>query len=451
MMKSLPLKIAMASLLCGSAQAASNITPAGSNLGYSDASNVNTVFSSSANPAWIGANLHRENNYGVGLSAGIMLRQNYANELIDGFDEDVNPILDQMDANSASALSLAEDLKLNLNNLMRDTRDNFNLNPSVGFNLPIVIAHNSAGGFGVEVSGVGQFQSRIVTGNTPVDIDANYLQNNPDADSEDIVDNGLIIQSAFYTKVATYGEVALTYGDQVFSNKNGVLSVGGKLKYMQAKFGRTLTDLGEYLKSNDDDADQFLQDQADDLTEGENQTAFGVDLGAMWVSQHWQAGVSILNINSPSFDYNEMGEGTDAQAILASRYQTQLSLREEVVLSPQGRIELAAFTEGRGVTIAGAFDTNESYDLMNNPYQWAAVSASFATSYNDAWWYALVPDLRLGYRKNLTGYEEQYATLGLTFGPLNMDFAIDPSATSKLDNDELPDSFAMNIGLEVYF
>ena len=145
--------VALGCMSLSVAHAASNAIPVGPNLGYGDASNNHTIFSITANPAWIGGNLHEENNYGFGIAGATRIKQNDYNELNTQFKNDVKPLLRAFDNNAQSALLKAEDIKSNLNNLIRNTRDKFYSQQDFAVSAPVAIAHNSLGGFGIEVSG----------------------------------------------------------------------------------------------------------------------------------------------------------------------------------------------------------------------------------------------------------------------------------------------------------
>lgn len=435
---------------------ASNIFPVGPNLTYGDASNFATVFSSTTNPAWLGSNLHNENNYGFGLTGGGMVRQTKLKEVIDGFQDNIADTLDEFDNGDNTALANAEELKLDVNNLILDTRDSFKFETVFAGSVPIVITNVDWGGFGIELSGMSHTQSKLLSTDKPLDIDTSYLIANPEAESSDVIDNALYVQSAFYNKVAVYSEAAVTYGNQFFSNQYGILAIGAKAKYMMGTVRKSVVDLGSYLDEtakDDPDIEGKLNDDFNDLMEGEVETQFGLDIGAMWISNHYYAGVTVMNVNSPTFTYNTIGDGpiTDEKSNIERTYQNQINMNEEVILVPQGRVEAAVFTENRMWTLSGSVDTNESYDLVNNAYQWMTVSASFATNTGTDWWWMLVPDARLGYRANLAGDKESYIAPGFTFGPINLDMAMSSGAINDIQNGDVPEAFAMNLGAEVLF
>ena len=449
--KTLTAMIALATSTAS--QAASNIYPVGSNLGYGDSSNKNTVFQVAANPAWVGSNLHNDNDYGLGISAGFIVTQKGADQVINQYKNEVEPILKKMDNNSGQALTLAEDLKQAVNNLILDTRDTFHTQINTYGSLPLHIAHNKTGGFGLEISGIIQGRESLLSSNRPLDLDTAYLIQNPNATTEDIVENGLIIQTAFYTKTAQYGEAALTYGNQFYENELGILTVGVRLKLMQAKLRKSINSLGTLLKSNDGAGQKVADDIENTLTGGDFKSNFGIDIGAIWLNPNWQVGIQLQNLTSPTFTYNELGTGTTDQDYIEQFYANQVNLKEKVELTPQAKLEGAIYTQNKHWVLAASMDLNESNDLLNNPYQWTTVSASYSSSaMGDAWWYALIPDVRIGYRANLTGDQQSFITPGFSWGPLDLDIAFHQfSDLSDVSEDNIPEGLALNLGLELQF
>jgi len=453
----LKLKTLSASIVLGittQAFAASNIYPVGSNLGYGDTSNKNTAFHVSANPAWVSSNLDQGNDYGLGITGGFMVTQQGADQLINQYRDNVEPILKKMDG-SNNAITVAQDLKTEMNRLVLAVRDKFHTQIDTQFALPLQISHNAVGGFGLEVSGLAQGKERLLSSNRPLDLNTTYLLTNLTATQQDIVDNGLIIQSAFYTKTAQYAEGALTYGNQFYSNDKGVLSIGVRIKYMQAKLRKSINDLGKLLRSNSSAGSKVSNDISNTLGSGNFDTTMGVDVGLMWLNPNWQVGLNLQNLNSPTFNYNTLGTGpiTDDQANIERFYGSQINLKEQVELKAQARIEGAIYTQNKHWVLAASADLNESNDLLNNPYQWVSISASYSSSATgDAWWYALIPDVRIGYRTNLTGDNQSFITPGFSWGPLNLDVAFHQfSDLSNVSENNVPQGLAVNLGLELQF
>lgn len=446
--------VALGSLSVPQAYSSSNALPMGPNLSYGDASNNHTIYSITTNPAWAGGNLHVENNYGFALGGGIRIQQTDFNTLVNEYNANVKPLLE---GSGTNAIAKADELQKQVTGLILTTRDQFDFQLDATGSIPIQISHNKVGGFGFEISGSSTAKAKLLSTNKPIDIDTSALTAN--STNQDII-NATTVQSGFYLKTATYTELAATYGNEFFENKYGRLSAGIKAKYMQASLVKSVNSLKKYLEAsvNNKDLGEQLNDDFSAHSNSDTENQIGVDLGVQWFAENWMAGLTMMNINSPKFTYNNLASlGTTADAYV---FRDQINLTESVELIPQSRVEAAVYSENRQWTLAGSADLSSTYDLVNNEYQWATASVSFASDSGEAWWAALIPDVRVGYRSNLVGDMRSYITPGFTWGPLNLDLGFQSfEDLSKIggggdttgDSVDLPEAFIANIGLEFYF
>lgn len=446
-------------------QAESKPLMTGSNLGYGAASNNHTIFSSSANPAWIGGNLHVENNFGMGITGGFRFQQQGFGELNDQYVNNIKPILNNFESGSQSAVVQATELEQSLVTMLTKVRDDFSFQLDAQANMPLVFTHNKLGGFGVEMSFATSGTGALLSDDRPVTFDPSQLvaTGNGGTTFTDIdLVNALDVKTAIYLKTAVSTEVALTYGDEFYQNENGHLAVGFRAKMIQASLVKSVNSFKKYLNQTANNQDITIADDLSnhsDLNETEN--AFGLDIGAQWFAENWMAGLAVQNINSPTFNFNELGVGNTNQAYTEKYFSDQYALKETVELTPQARIEAAYYSKNRHWTLAGSADLNDAPNLLNKLQQWASVSAAYATdSSGDAWYYALVPDVRISYHSNLAGDKRHFYAPGFSWGPLNLDVAFEEfSDLSKLGNlssatDEtidLPKMVQVNLGLEFYF
>jgi len=99
-------------------------------------------------------------------------------------------------------------------------------------------------------------------------------------------------QTSLSTRGVAISEVGFTYGYAI----NDELSVGTVLKYMQA-------DIIAF------DAKIFSQNTNFDINQNnvETSTGFGLDLGLMYRIPEWQIGLTMRNINKPTFEHSGAG------------------------------------------------------------------------------------------------------------------------------------------------
>lgn len=438
-----PLTAACLLSFAGNSLAASQL-PSGSNLGYGNASHKLTVHSIQTNPAYVFSKSENRHHFGFGLNVGGGLQQTGANEVINELD-DINKFLDGLADNEV--LSSANELQDRFTSLILTTRDKFALQFEGQGSMPIFYTHGSAGGFGIDLSAYSGIRMRILSSNKPMDIDLNQLDSN--SDSDDLLD-AAVFQSALYLKTAALAKASFNYANHVYVSPSAKseLVVGVRINMMEAYLSKSVNSFKDYM--GNDGADIADDIELSDITD--TQSAVGVDLGVQWMSEFYSLGVTVTNINTPTFEYAPLNS-SDATA-----YRTQLALSEKVELNPQVRLDGAIYSRGGNFTLAGSVDANPTRDLLNNEHQWASVGVSMATRASQKWWYALLPDLRFSYRQNLAGDEQTLMSPGFTWGPLNLDIAFESlDDLSKAGNDadddtvHLPSSFFVNLGIEFSF
>lgn len=233
-------------------------------------------------------------------------------------------------------------------------------------------------------------------------------------------------------------EFTLGYGlnlDRFVSLNQGTLNAGARLKMMRAGFNHFAYNLDDIFNDIDKDFGDELSDEIENtMTFNNTDSAIGIDLGIQYAANNYLLGLTLENINSPSFNYTFINLA--AEALIASGH-----LANSITLDPKARVDFAYFTENRRWTIAGFADLNKTTALSGLETQQAGISASFASNI----WYA--PDLRIGYTNEAAGNKLSRVHAGLTVGPVSLDLA-----ANSLDFDEFEDnSIAANLSLEFKF
>lgn len=212
-------------------------------------------------------------------------------------------------------------------------------------------------------------------------------------------------------------EVGFTYGYAI----NERLSVGGVIKLMQADIVASDTKL-----FNTSSSVSFDQNNV------ETSTAFGLDLGVMYRIPSWQVGLTIKNINTPSFEHS--GAGTFSN--VPYRYE----------LKPQAKF-------GAAWMPIDTVSVELGYDLTENE---GAVASSKSQYWNlgaewDAW---NILALRLGAFENMSQNIGLVTTagLGLNLWAVRLDLGVAMSSTKVVfDGDEVPAYAAAALAIAVDF
>lgn len=259
---------------------------------------------------------------------------------------------------------------------------------------------------------------------------------------------------AGYGKGAAGGVVSLGYSGGTLHRPDGSLFIGGRLNYYSLELSRGVVALDDDGDDDGADTEDGFEDEFDrNRVEGQD---LGLDLGLLWAARNFRAGVTLLNVGEPSFDYAALGQDCGAKAGAARRNceaaQAQIAAGavpavERYTLEQQVQLETAVFSASRMWSLAATYDVDAVPDATGDLHQWIAVSAAF-TPRNWGW---LVPGLRAGYRQNQAGSELDLLSFGLSlFRVLNVDVAASTQSVDH-DGDEVPRSAMANVSLELFF
>jgi len=272
---------------------------------------------------------------------------------------------------------------------------------NVGEANAVVIAYDAA--LSQDSTAVGQQQQNVDAMNTIAN-----------ASGTDIANNA----TALSTRGVNISEVGFTYGYAI----NDGLSVGGVIKYMKADIIAA-------------DAKIFAQNNGISINKDsvESSSDFGLDLGVMYRLPSWQFGLTVRNLNTPSFKHS--GAGTFS----GKPYTYELK--------PQAKVG-AAWIPSDTVTV------ELGYDLTKNE---GAVPSSQSQYWNiGAEWDAFnVVALRLGAFQNTAQTDIGLVPtlgLGINLWAVRIDVAAARS-TKKIDYDgnSVPAYLAAGLALSADF
>jgi hypothetical protein len=220
----------------------------------------------------------------------------------------------------------------------------------------------------------------------------------------------------------------------MFTAEEGTLFFGVKPKVTQIGLTRITTRLGDLTDA---------EDVFDDARDGDfvTESKLGLDLGLLWQSARYRAGVTLLNLGEPEFDFPEL----DYSGISNPEIREELGDTEQYTAEHQFKVEGAWLSEGQRWTIFAAYDINSIVDPAGNETQWASLSTSY--DFENAWF----NNIRVGASRNFAGSELSAASLGVTmFKFLNLDLSSTLSET-RIDGEELPRGLAAAIGFNYAF
>jgi hypothetical protein len=429
--------------------------PPGPNLTYGDVSNGQTIMSDITNPAAGAAALKKNGNqyrFGVLSSIGIGAEFGDVSDLYDRIDAEAKKFQDMQNIAGTSvqdAINLVDQEVTSLNSVLADVEAKGYAKAFVSAHaplMPLVVAHHGLGGSLVlDFNGSGI--SKAIALHDNVDFNATAAAAGIDDPNDDlnltinplngqITDFQVNNDSTLLVKAATTLELAVGYSRPVMDTDKGTLYTGLRGRYYQVGLARAGIRLGDL-----NDAEQAFKDAMDEKFTTD--TGFGVDMGVLWIADHYRAGATLSNINEPSFTFGAYD--TSGYRYPNSGVAAKITADNTYTMVSQLKLEAALFTKSQNWVISGAYDANAAKDPFGDEYQWLTASAAYAT---DSW---LIPGFRIGYRKNMAGSELSYATVGATlFKVLNLDVAWGLEDVT-INGSTVPRSFMANIGLEVTF
>ncbi len=445
--------------------------PPGANLTYGAVSNPQSLMSDITNPAASAAQLARDGGhvqFGLLSTIGIGVEYGQVDNIFDVVDEkakaysdglavtiptltvlDADPTNDDLTADVNAIQNAVQVPVDDINNVLAVVaRDGYGkVFGSAALPLmPIVVGSDLFGGALVLDANVSvTTKANEIHDNIDLDLDPNNIQtqllNNQqvlnlgevslDLNTQTLtVDNDTLLQ----TRAAGVGELALGFSRRMFEHEAGSLFAGVRAKYYKVGMTQTATRLASLT-----DSEQLLRDIQDATFHYES--GFGLDLGALWVAEHYRLGATVNNVNAPQFTF----PGLDTSGYTNPQIKAALARDYVYKMDAQLSLEGAVYTANQRWVISGAYDTVAVADPFGDDYQWATLSAAYAT---ESWW---IPGARVGYRANLAGEKVSYVTAGATlFRVLNLDLAMALDSVT-IDNTTVPRGAMVNLGLDVSF
>lgn len=458
-----------ATFFCAQVLATPVYHPPGPNLTYGSVSNSQTIMSEITNPAAGAAGLEKN---GGGLRFGILSNIGIGYELgdVDDMYDRLDAVVDNFDANFNNVADLSDaslvDAQINeANTLLAEIDESGYAKAFVSAHvpiMPIVLSSNALGGswvFDASFTGVAKVTAfgdpinfdlagaeafiASSTPGTPGSFDAGDIVVNYSGVAADFsydIDDATGNDSSMVARLAGVIEAGIGYSTHITNFSGGKVFAGVRGKYYKVAL------LQAAEKFDDGNNNQNTEDFVDDLDadDGETSTGFGVDLGLLWVSDHLRFGAMITNLNEPEFEYNEFDTSGFNDPVILARMNEMSS--GKYTMESQATVEAAIHSRNQRWVLSAALDLNDVEDPIGDKYQWATVSAAYAS---ESW---ILPGARVGYRVNQAGSELSYLTGGVTlFKALNLDIAYSPDKVEDDSGSDVSRSIMFNLGLELTF
>lgn len=235
--------------------------------------------------------------------------------------------------------------------------------------------------------------------------------------------------STLLTKGSRTYELAASYSRALAPSEKGQWYVGVTPRLLRIGMSNVAKRIGDLS-----DTEAFFNDIANRKLE----YSYGLtaDVGALWVGQHYRAGVTVKNLYPSKFEYPNLQYGKiDRPQVL-----DQLERSRDYQLDTQARLEGSWFNTGQQWQVNGTLDTNAAQDAMGDLNQWLSLSVQYKPSIS---W---LPAIRAGHHRNLKGTRLNYGAVGATlfkYFDLDLGFTLD---TVSIQGNDLPRGFNLNLG-----
>ena len=351
---------------------------------------------------------------------------NYEVGPVDNFADDLDELIDIIDDPNSTSDS-ATDILDRFNVVLDNMGESGFIRSDTAVKLPFLPLFVSSDAFGGTLSV--DFSLNVQIGLRVLDADLALDQQTLN----------FVSDTSVYLKSGIEKKLSVGYGRQFFearTGKHGDLYFGAKLNIVAMDLSKQVIRLQDLDGAEIDDV---INDEYDENLQ--SSTNVGIDLGVVWDTPYYRTGLSLLNINAPSYDYGAIGENCESRSE-ASIERNSCEVTRRFI--SEGRIrgrethtsEAIARIEGL-MKLNDRWSINSSLDLA--PYddfvgfdnQWFHL----ATSLEGTKW---VPGIRAGLQKNLSGSEISSFLLGFTlFKVVNFDMEVSGESV-EIDGDSAP-------------
>jgi hypothetical protein len=254
--------------------------------------------------------------------------------------------------------------------------------------------------------------------------------------------------TAAYVKGAKLTEVAVGFSRLLWMRNGRSVAAGGSLRHVRAGLSKQTIAL-----ESAEDADEAI-DIAKDSYDNNERASSGVtvDVGAVYDTPHYHVGLTLANLTEPRFEYGEIGTSCAAQTgdaqyncYTAAYFSDRIALRETWTLERRATVDAGLLFAGGAGAVTTRVDLNEVHDPVGDLAQAASVQLAYQTRTH---W---LPDVRLGYHRNLAGTRLSSASVGATFfDVMHIDVACGLERTD-IDGTTVPRTFGFSFGFEMSF
>ncbi|VUD56446.1 hypothetical protein TDB9533_02101 [Thalassocella blandensis] len=389
--------------LAGGVNAGTSVINSGASMTTGPSLNHYSVFGASANPAMAPLMIPEEESWRITFFPSIAA--NFEIGDVENFADDVDDLIDLLDDASSTDESATETLD-RFNDVLGRIGEEGYIKNSISIHAPITPLYYQSeelnGTFGMDLSINTQIAALILD----------------DVLSLDSTNDTFSTNTSLYMKSGIETRVSFTYGGNYFDDTAlsslGKFYAGAKLNVIRLELSKQVKLLEDF---NGEDIEDVISDDYDKYLN--SSTNVGLDVGVMWDADWYRLGLTLENLNSPSFEYGELG--VDCESITddnvarntceVSRYfisEGRIDAKETHTMHAKMRVDSLLKVSDRWF-VSSSIDLAKYDDIVGFENQWLHLATTYET---EGWW---LPSTRIGYQKNLAGSELSSVMLGFTF------------------------------------
>ncbi len=434
--------MAIAFLGMGSAHAGTAGVNTGSSMTMGPSSTIYSIQSAGNNPAMNSLLVPSSDSWRFSYFPDFGISTEFGE--VDNFTDDLDDLIDIIDDPASTNDSPSEVLN-RFNTTLEAMGESGYLKSTVGFGLPlprlVYQSRKFGGSFGVSASVQGQAGLRILDSSLSFD-----------------EQNGTFsTASSLYLKSGIEKSVSLSYSQPLLERtnfrytRNNRLYGGVSARLISLALSKQVTPLQQL---DGRDVSNLLQDEYDNNL---NETVgIGLSVGVVWDAVRYRVGLTLDNINSPSFDYGIIGTNCEARqentaartnCEVAAQFIQQdgaITARETHTMHARARVDGLYHINDRWIA-SGSIDLARYNDFVSFENQWLNVATSYEFRNN------IVPSVRAGYQKNLAGEKLGSLTFGMNFlkyFSLDVEYGLD---STTVNGSSIPRRFGFAFGVEERF
>jgi len=356
---------------------------------------------------------------------------------IDNFVDDLDELVDILD-DPTSTTEPVDEILDRFNNVLGRMGEQGYLKTNVGISAPVLPFYINIAP--IDAVLYTDFTYNVAIGLRVLDDELRYDQSST-----------FQTNTSAYVKSGLESRLGVGLSKKLYSlNYSMDLYGGAKLNLINMELSKQIIALQHM---DGESIDDVVSDAYDDSLK--TSTNISLDLGLRLVAEKYSLGLTITDINNPSFEYGAVGVNCDGYESASAAYANCETARyfidekHEIAEKEEHTRHAVAIIDGyyqmAEKWYAGfEWETAAYDDVLGIENQWLSLGAGYNSPNK-------IPSFRVGYRQNMAGSEVGTLNFGTTlFGVVTMDISWSPESVD-VDGSSAPRAMGFSLGVQQRF